>query len=91
MKRKFEISKEISNRDNGKRRMQQQPLSGNHAIEQRKVQPSVPLCSVFKRMFEGLGLLSNSMDNTVREGLTTTTPTTPTMRRTCVLGNGWDY
>ncbi|KAG2324717.1 hypothetical protein Bca52824_007445 [Brassica carinata] len=81
-----EISRDISNRDNGKRRLQQRPLSGNHAIEQRKVQQSVPLCSVFKRIFEGLGL-SNSKDITVREGLTTSTPKTPTMRPICVLGN----
>lgn len=67
--------------------MQQRPLSGNQGVEQRKVQQPVPLCSVFKKIFQGLGLPRKSIDNTVREGLTTITPITPTMRRRCVPGN----
>lgn len=87
MKRKRQISKEISYKENDNTGLKQQSLSGNQTIDQRNIQPSVAICSVFKRIFDDLDLRPISKYNYVREGQNISTPKTPTCKRRCVLGN----
>ncbi|CAN6848589.1 unnamed protein product [Brassica oleracea var. botrytis] len=86
MKRKRQISKEISYKENDNTGLKQQSLSGNQTIDQRNIQPSVAICSVFKRFFDDLDLRPISKYNYVREGQNISTPKTPTCKRRCVLG-----
>nr|VDD45361.1 unnamed protein product [Brassica oleracea] len=86
MKRKRQISKEISYKENDNTGLKQQSLSGNQTIDQRNIQPSVAICSVFKRIFDDLDLRPISKYNYVREGQNISTPKTPTCKRRCVLG-----
>ncbi|CDY54962.1 BnaCnng27760D [Brassica napus] len=86
MKRKRQISKEISYKENDNTGLKQQSLSGNQTIDQRNIQPSVAICSVFKRIFDDLDLRPISKYNNVREGQNINTPKTPTCKRRCVLG-----
>ncbi|KAG2251620.1 hypothetical protein Bca52824_081756 [Brassica carinata] len=80
-----EISKEISYKENDNTGLKQQSLSGNQTIDQRNIQPSVAICSVFKRIFDDLDLRPISKYNYVREGQNISTPKTPTCKRRCVL------
>ncbi|CAF2057482.1 unnamed protein product [Brassica napus] len=84
MKRKRQISKEISYKENDNTGLKQQSLSGNQTIDQRNIQPSVAICSVFKRIFDDLDLRPISKYNYVREGQNISTPKTPTCKRRCV-------
>ncbi|CAF1931472.1 unnamed protein product [Brassica napus] len=86
MKRKRQISKEISYKENDNTGLKQQSLSRNQTIDQRNIQPSVAICSVFKRIFDDLDLRPISKYNYVREGQNISTPKTPTCKRRCVLG-----
>ncbi|CAN7062689.1 unnamed protein product [Brassica oleracea var. botrytis] len=86
MKRKRQISKEISYKENDNTGLKQQSLSGNQTIDQRNIQPSVAICSVFKRIFDDLDLRPISKYNNVREGQNISTPKTSTCKRRCVLG-----
>ncbi|CDY66004.1 BnaC06g42020D [Brassica napus] len=90
MKRKRQISKEISYKENDNTGLKQQSLSGNQTIDQRNIQPSVAICSVFKRIFDDLDLRPISKYNYVREGQNISTPKTPTCKRRCVLGVSLD-
>ncbi|KAL0788888.1 hypothetical protein Bca101_005134 [Brassica carinata] len=85
MKQKRQISKEISYKENDNTGLKQQSLSGNQTIDQRNIQPSVAICSVFKRIFDDLDLRPISKYNYVREGQNISTPKPPTCKRRCVL------
>ncbi|KAH0879948.1 hypothetical protein HID58_067342, partial [Brassica napus] len=80
----IKISKEISYKENDNTGLKQQSLSRNQTIDQRNIQPSVAICSVFKRIFDDLDLRPISKYNYVREGQNISTPKTPTCKRRCV-------
>ncbi|KAG2258914.1 hypothetical protein Bca52824_078208 [Brassica carinata] len=71
--KKRQISKEISYKENDN-------------TDCRNIQPSVAICSVFKRIFDDLDLRPISKYNNVREGQNISTPKTSTCKRRCVLG-----